>query len=393
MTLAVVQRGLVYPDFYGAPISLTAGTLDAATEKFAMIGRIYIDGRPGSAKTLSTGTIQWRTSGVTFANGGTTIEIGIQDVASGAGPIAQPDGTFDVLTTLTGGGGGITANAWQTTTMNSGTKNITHGDLIAVVWDMTARGGADSVTVNTNNPGWQSLGGAIGLPNTNAFVSSAWQTTQTLGAGRTPNVIIAFDDGTLGWIDNSFPFSASGTESFTATSSPDERGMMFQVPWDCKVDALWALVGITDADSDFTLKLYSTPTSSLSQLASVAVEARNLSIVSGQQMVTVPLATEVSLDAGVNYGVSVLATGSTNTRLSAFTLGDTAHRVIYTGGTTLSKITREDSTGDFAAEGTAVTIYYMGTRISQIDDGAGSGGGGVTPLGNGLHPIGTGVGA
>src|SRR5262245_3836884 len=189
---------------YGAPLimptSFAGAVIDAATEKFAMIGRIYIDGRPAAAKTLSTGSIQWRTGAVTFSSGSTTVDIGIQDVATGAGPIAQPDGTFDVKTTLTGGGGGITANAWQTSTMNSGSKNITHGDLIAVVFDMTARGATDTVTISASNQAIQNLL-TMGMPTCNAFLAGAWQTTNTGGASRAPNIVIVFDDGTLGWID------------------------------------------------------------------------------------------------------------------------------------------------------------------------------------------------
>lgn len=377
MTLVAIGNGLMYPSPYSFPHASSATpTLDAATEKYAMVGRIYIDGRPGSAKTLSTGTIQYRTGAVTFANGGTTVDIGIQDVASGAGPIAQPDGTFDVKTTLTGGGGGITTTAWNTATMNSGTKNITHGDLIAVVWDMTARAGADSVTITNGSIGWGTGVGSSGLPTTNAFVSSAWQTTNTAGAARSPNVIIVFDDGTLGWLDATIPFTTVGADTFQDSTNPDERGMIFQVPWSCKVDALWVLGGVTDASSDFTLKLYSDPTGSPSSLASVAVAAENLGVAALNEFVTAPLATEVSLSANTDYIVTMLATGTSNSRLHNIVLGNTAHRAALNGGTTLAKATRNNSSGAFTAESPAVTMYGIGVRISQFDDGTGSGSGG-----------------
>lgn len=369
MTLTAVARGFPYPA-HDTPISFATATIDAATEKLAMIGRMYWDGRPGSAKTLSTGTIQYRTAGVTFANGGTTVQIGIQDVATGSGPIAQPDGSFDVSVTLTGGGGGITANAWNTATMNSGTKSITHGDLIAVVWDMTARGGADTVGISVVNPFIINTGSQF--PTTNVFLSSAWQTTQTGGAARLPNVLLVADDGTIGTIDFMLPHSAQVNETFQDSTNPDERGLMFQVPWDCTVDGLWAGAGPTDASSDFTLRLYSDPTGSPSQLATVSVLAEQLGVAATQDFVHHHI-TPVNLTAGTNYGVTVLATGTSNTRLTTNVLGNEAHRALYPGGTTLAKITRNGGAGAFSAESPAITLPKVGVIISHLHNTGGGG--------------------
>lgn len=86
MTLVTIPTGLLYPfatDSQGTtPKASANGTaMDAATEKTAMIGRVYISGRPGSAKTISAaggGSISFRTGTVTFANAGTTIALGIK---------------------------------------------------------------------------------------------------------------------------------------------------------------------------------------------------------------------------------------------------------------------------------------------------------------------------
>jgi hypothetical protein len=378
MTYASVSGGLFYPNPLFSVTAVAGAVIDAATEKFAMIGRLYIDGRPGGTKTLSTGTIQYRTGAATFASGSTTVDIGIQDVATGTGPIAQPDGTFDVLTTLTGGGGGITANAWQTVTMTSGTKSMAHGDLIAVVFDMTARGGADTVTIAASNT--LSMGSTGHIPTCNAYISSAWQTTNTAGASRIPNVIIVFDDGTLGWFDCAYPASTQANESYQDSTNPDERGMIFQVPWNCKVDELWAQVGATDASSDFTFKLYSDPTGTPTLVASIVVAAENTGTPSASVtgLLFGCLASEVTLTRNTDYIVTVLATGTSNLRLAQNTLGNTAHRAAaLIGGTTLAKATRNNSTGAFTAESPAITMYNMGVRISSLDDGAGGGSSGL----------------
>lgn len=378
MTLAAISGGLYYPRLHNFPTGVAGAVVDATGEKFAMIGRLYIDGRPAGAKTLSSsgGNIQFRAGTVTWVGAsGSTLEIGIQGVASGSGPIAQPDGSFGAKAQLVAGSG-LSANVWNTVSMTTGTSSLTHGDLVAIVFDMTNRGGADTVTINAANSYEQTGATTTGFPTCNAFVAGAWQTTNSAGASRLPNAIISFDDGTLGWIDHTMPSTSPGnTETFNDTTNPDERGLIFQIPWDCKIDALWAYAGITDANSDFTLKLYSDPTGTPTLVTSIAVAAENMGVAGLQGFVKGLLATEVSLTRNTSYILTVRATGSSNTRLAAFTLGNTAHRAFVSGGTTLAKGTRQNDTGAFTAESPAVTIYAMGVSISQLHDTASAGSG------------------
>lgn len=371
MTLAAVARGLVYPTVMEIGVSAAQATLALTGNQVAHIGRLYIDGRAAS-KTLSTGTIQYRTANVTFANGGTTLDIGIQGVSSTAGPLAQPDGTYTVKTTLTGGGGGISANAWNTATMNNGTATLNHGDLVAVVFNMTARAGADSVQVTVFNPESQ-LNPYIPITNVNS--AGAWQTTTNVGANRIPNVCIVFDDGTLGWLDYTIPISAVATDTYSTGNNPNERGMAFQTPWDCKTDGLWALSGVTDSNSGFVLNLYSDPFGTPTNIASVSVLATQGGAAAANTWVMEALPTEVSLSANTNYGITCLASGTTATRLFNASLGNSTLRNAISGGTTLRKITRNSSVGSFSSEAAATTIYEIGVRLSEFTvTGGGSAG-------------------
>src|SRR4030095_12915179 len=125
MALTTIPTGILYPfvtDSSGtsAKASGSGTAMNAATAKTAMIGRVYISGRPGSAKTIIAavgGSISFRTGTVTFANAGTTIDLGIQDVDTANGPTARPDGSFDVSRTLTGGTDTISSNTWTTFAM------------------------------------------------------------------------------------------------------------------------------------------------------------------------------------------------------------------------------------------------------------------------------------
>ena len=67
-------------------IPSAAMTIDAAVEAVHYTGQVFLEAGSGS-KTISSagGKIHWRTSGtVTFANAGTTIRIGLQDVSTSA---------------------------------------------------------------------------------------------------------------------------------------------------------------------------------------------------------------------------------------------------------------------------------------------------------------------
>lgn len=370
MTLVSIPTGLLYPfacDNAGTVAKATSnGTaMDAATDKTAMIGRVYIDGRPGSAKTISAaggGFISFRTGTVTFANAGTTIDLGIQDVDPANGLPARPDGTFDVKRTLTGGTDTISSNTWTTFAMTGGTgsKSIEHGDLIAVVWDMTARGGSDSVALT--------LGGLVtaSFPVVNEFQSSAWRTS-SIGQ---PNVVITFDDGTLGIIDGAIPLSqALQVEAYSDSTNPDERGIIFQVPWDCRIDGLWVNAGIGAATADFTMTLYSTPTGTPAAVsgASFTILAEELYGTSGQSFQCLTLASEITLTRNTDYVLAIKADGSGQVRLNSYVFGNTAHRA-FLPYPSVAKVTRNNSSGPFTAESPAITMYQMGVRISALQD-------------------------
>lgn len=372
MALVATQVGFFYPYNNFMSALSNSQVVDATAEKVAYVGRIFIDGRPAAAKTISAaggGKIGFRAAAVTFANGGTTLEFGIQDVAVGSGPPATPDGTFDVSRVLTGGGGAITANSWNdiALTGGSGSKSITHGDLIAVVFDMTARAGADTIAFNFVRPNLAGLGTAS---TTACDMPIALGNTGTWFVVGVPNVVITFDDGTLARIDFSALHSGFGADTYSDATNPDERGNIFQIPWDCKIDGFFAQMSPTDANSDCTIKLYSDPTGTPTLITSMAILAEQLGATATDTLSFFTLPTEVSLSKDTNYCISVLATGSSNIRVVAQSVADTNYRALLPGGTTVVKGTRDGSTGAFTAESPALTIYNLGVRISQLNSSA-----------------------
>lgn len=366
-------RSIPWPPLIGATINFTVATMDAATEKVAMIGRLFMKDRTTSTKTLDTSgssSIGWRAGTITFADAATSMDVGIQGVAAGAGPIAQPDGSFSVKAVCTTGGGNApTTAAWNTTVPTTGTVSLTHGDMVAVVWDMTARGGVDSVIVDMINSSTFSSSGRGQLPTTNAFISSAWQTTAIVGAGLAPNVVLTFSDGTIGTINLSPPISVFSTESFADATNPDERGMLFQVPWSCMVDGFWANLSPASAAGDFDICLYSDPTGTPTPLATASsILAEQLGQTGPGSVSTfyLPLATEVSLTRATDYVLAIKATGAANVNLTAITVGNAGHKTFY-GDVNYNKVTRNGGSGAFTAESDPkVTIYPMGVMMSQL---------------------------
>lgn len=342
-------------------------TMDATGEKLAFCGQIYIDGRPTSAKTLSSagGKIYFRTGTVTFANGSTALDIGWQDIDATAGPAPRPDGTFDVKATLVPGVETISSNTWTTATMETGSKSITHGDFGCIVFDMTARAGSDSVILNT-------FAKMIpGNPCVNDFSGAAWNMSN---GSIAPICVIEFDDGTLGTFFETLPLTSATTESYQDGTNPDERGLIFQVPWDCKVDGLFVGADTNfNGNPDWEVKLYEDPLGTPSALKTFTSDANYQGFQGSgyEQHIISPV---ISLTKNTDYCIAVKATTASSFRLRVGTLADANYRKFMPGGTTLNYATRNNGSGAFSP--TTTKLPFMGVNIASFDDGTGTGSGG-----------------
>jgi hypothetical protein len=374
MALIRLPQGLLFPNFnintaLGEAPALTGATAMATTgNQLAMIGQLYIDGRAAS-KTLNTSgssSIAFRTGTTTWANGSSSMDIGIQGVLTGSGPQAQPDGTFTVKATVAGGAG-ITTGAWNVVVPTTGSATLNHGDMIAVVFNLTTKAGSDSVIVNCG------AGATNMFPICNEFQSGSWASS---GKSIFPNVVITFSDGTKGTIDWTTPATTFGNDTaFASGTNPNERGVAFQLPWDCEVDGLFSNMFPVDVNSNYSLKLYADPLGTPSVLATIAVLAAQTNGSTSQRWKPFSLASPVALTRNTTYGVTILATGSSNVQGCQITWGAAGDRVLAPGGTTLQKITRNGSSGAFS--GTTTQAYLNGVRICSFTDTASVGGGGV----------------
>lgn len=372
------DRGLWWP--FGLLPRFVSGsvTLDATGEKVACIGKLAIAGK-GTNKTIDTSgssAIRFSVgSNPVFDNASSEFTVGFQGVDKTTGLPVRPDGTWGARAVIT-----TAANSTPTltTTANShaavptaGSSTFSHGDEVAFVMEFTTRAGSDSVVPVTTGLAYES---SIQYPATVTNISGSWAGVSTGGIGG-PVVEITFSDGTLGTIDG-VVCGVTSAISWADSTNPDEQGLIFQVPFDCTIDAIGLPMRLVDATSDLQIDLTSTPTGTPASLISgpIAITAENLALTSSELPLMFALPTEVALSANTDYCISVKATGAGNIRLAQLLMTSAAARIfVGPGGTTMAATTRNGGSGAFAA-GTTTTLNPLNVRISSIETGAGGGG-------------------
>ena len=348
----------------GSP-SNTNVTIDAVNEAIICVG--YLETSDGASHTINTtgsSSIQWRTGTTTFANGATTAKVGIAPVLTTAGPPARASNaadviSFDVAASFTGGGGGITNNAWQTSVPTTGTKTIANGDLVAICVQMTARAGVDSITVAT-----MAMAEHTHRPLVTAFVAAAY----TIQA-HSPSFVIVFSDGALGWLHGSDVSSARATLTFNSGGATKEYGQLYNLPFPCKI---YGIYGWVDPDNDFDVVLYSAPLGTPVAEKTITVDANTVASTGGRRFFSL-FPAPYTYAAGTEI-VAALKPGAANIAAYSKTLGNAAHRVADVWGTSGYGVSR--ATAAFSNLNSSLDHLNIGLVVGAFDNGAGAGGGG-----------------
>jgi hypothetical protein len=344
-------------------------TLDATNEACHMTGYVWwADGGTHTVDTSGSSSLQWRTGTVTFANGATTVKVGLADVDAAAGPPARAVNASDVVTldvsaSFTGGGGGITTAAWQTSVPTAGSKTIATWDEVAFVVQMTARGGADSVLVSA-----APVIAVSSKPGVTDFVGGSYAT-----ANRLPNAVIVASDGTLGFFFGGHVASVGSTnQAWNNTSGTKEYGNILRVG--APLRAYGIMVGNTFG-GDCDLILYSDPlgTPVAERTRSVDLNTVNASTVQSNGFF--PFATTYDLVVGTDYAVIAKPTSATNVTMGYKTFNASAHQSAEVLGTTCYAVNRD--TGAFAAQNSSKDRFTIGLLVGASDDGAGGAAGGL----------------
>lgn len=366
--------GLWIPRPIAATGSITSSVIDATGEKFAWTGFVFNKDRT----TKSIRTLGFLFGTVTKA-GGSALTASLQNVSAAAGAPMQPDETQDQTVAIANADAGFVTNAWYTTGNLSADRSVAFGEAISVVieYDGGGRLGADTVALrNYATP--DIFGGAYNTP------SSALKTASWAGITVHPNIILGFSDGTFGTLAGGFPFSASTVLSYKQdTAGTDEWALDFTLPFPCKVDGWWGVIGGDANTADFDVILYDGTTPMTG--GSVSYDAMWLVALGTQRMIYGSFSQEISLSANTAYKLAVQPTQTTsNVRLFYFDVSAAGHMQAHDGGANFL-INGRINAGAWA--GTTTTRRpLLGLRVSSLDDAvsAGGGGGGGRIIGGGM---------
>jgi hypothetical protein len=240
---------------------------------------------------------------------------------------------------------------------------VTQGDLLALVIDYNTFTAADSIVL-----------GCLANSALSDYPMGSLYTGSYSNEAILPCLMLVYSDGTYAIPDGCYPASAITSNTYNSGSSPNERGILFQVAGPVSVRGMWVRADLDNA-CDFILY-----DSSNSVLASK-------SYVSGERASTtghvhfVSFASTVSLSKNTDYRMILKPTSGSSIVLYNLDCPSANAMNAYWGSTW-----RETSRSGGAWTDVTDHIPLMGLQLAGIDDATGGGGGA------GGHVIGGGCG-
>ena len=274
---------------------------------------------------------------------------------------------FDVYKQLVGGTDTITSTTWREDVMAAGTNtDVTHGDFICIAFHLDKPGaGAQSIKVRTANP----TVATAQTPNATLITSGPAYTLVTVH----PNIIITFSDGTIGWLEGSVVFSAT---SAATGSSGVIYANVFRLPMTCEIDAVGAIVNLAGTTTNATLGIWSDPLGTPTELKTVSPDAQAVAVSAIRSMWRA-LATPASITRNTDYAVGIKQNSATALTFSAYDVSAAAH--FQANGLDANCYAATSTAGAAFSQlvsGTRRMVAWV--RVSKVDDGTGSGGGGAS---------------
>lgn len=373
-----IPHGLSNGNFFPGAF-LNVGLVDADEEEAQLIGRIRLAGGPGTSKTFGTSgsALGYRIgTSATFTDDGAsdpTLRVGVKKTStidSANGPPARATigaAAFDVYKDLIGGTDTITASAWRTDAMASGTPfTVTDGDLIAVCWHLDKPGaGAQAVAV-----GQCASSSNTEFPTATLVTSGPTYTTQS--SASTPNVIFTFDDGSIGWLEGGFVFSAG--QATDTIGNGNIYGNIIKFPFAVKLDAIVAEIDSSLGTRNFDIGLWSDPFGTPTAMTggTVSMDANIGGNALGRQVV--PLPSLIELSANTDYLAGCKATAAASAIIRQY---DVNAAIDFQANGLDANCYAVKSTAGAAAvsQNSGKRRAPIWVKIAQVDIPAGGGGG------------------
>ena len=309
--LQSVRGAFIFPQFWlrtGAA-NLSNVTLAAAGEALALIFQA-----PASATIDRIGFL---TGAITT---GGTVTCTIEGVSTTTGdPDGTPIGSGTVVVADTDD------NVWKECTLSSTAAVTRAGVYAAVITVPSGFNGALRVAGTVAD-----FGGGWNFPYKDQFTAAAWSKTND-----SPCINVRHDDGTYPVLGH-LPMSNISATVFNSGSTPDERGLIFQLPFPCR--CIGAIVHGAYAGGG-TLKLYDSDGSTV--LTSLAVDPdQQQTANNGPAQQLFP--DSVSLAKDTQYRLTLLPSTTTGNTLTDITVQTAAMMDAFPGGQAWQLTTRTD---------------------------------------------------
>lgn len=350
-----------YLNAAGANVAANTTTLlmDALNEVVQVVGTVRLTGKAASVSFDTNSKILWRTGTAGTYTAGDIITIGVQDVDATNGPPGRGDGVFDCSTTINCN---TLANATtQSTAMTTGSKTISHGDQIAIVFQLT--------TFTAASIKMQGLAATAVLGQSAGYPISNLNNTLP-GVVPMPLLLDFEGDGTvLGFIDvmEVAPIESFGTA--VTFGSGTEHGMAFVAPATCKIDGFKIVGNVTASTVNTTLTLYKnlvSPTS-VATLAVIDGNSVGANNVTREFKIAFPPQT---LDGSSTYSILLGPSGNSLTLVPA--VFNAINHASDFFGFSSSDLRATRAGGNITT--TAKEQFQWAVRVSAIDNAAQTGG-------------------
>jgi hypothetical protein len=244
--------------------------------------------------------------------------------------------------------------------MESGTKTINYGDLIAISFELTTKAGADTLAFTATT----SLSDLFPYSTIDTGSGPARQTFYVLGTG------IEFDDGTIGWFDNSIPAYMTNIVTFADGSDPDERGILFIPDANYVTDILSLVLSSIGSTDTFDIKIYEDPTGTPNLLQTITYDPTRVGSTSDIALITLKLTSDLNFNVGTEYGITVKATSGNTIGLMQYNFNTgNSHLKKSMTYSNWSLITRNNSTGAFTETDTIVPLIGFYAKEISVESG------------------------
>lgn len=333
----VNTQGLYYPfpdrGFPGDVNRAVMSTLTTTSQYAAMVFR-----------APKTGTLD--KIGFTILNVGSAqdLTVSFQDVNS----TGFPDGSIDQFRGVPSAS--VVSNTFVVTDAitsdgtNTGSKrSVTQGDWVAFVIQLDVNGNVQ-----------------IGSLATSGLNNSAYPIDNGSKQGRALMILVIYDDGTYGIVDQfATPtvLNASST-NFNNGSSPDEQGLKVSYPFPVKTSGAWVKAGISGA---FDVVLYDSDGTSV--LASVS-NAAGQRLADNSTTYFVPFTSTATLVKNTAYRLTIKPTSATSTSIWYFDVDNAAYLDAVDSLGQAALFTARTDAG--AWTDTTTRRPFLGLQVSQI---------------------------